>query len=152
MRAPRWVAFVAAFAVSVIPWQPGAAADTNVIVSIPSIDMGDAPFLVAQQKGDFAAEGLKGDFTFNGGGIATPALIAGSIQASPPTSSALNAMLRGADLRILAVFDASPAYQLWARDDIHTLDDLKGKTIGIATRGETFEISTRLVPQNYGVD
>ena len=53
-------------------------------------------------------------------------------------------------MRIIAVFDDSPAYQLWAHNEIRTLDDLKGKTIGIATRGDTFELSTRLMLQSAG--
>ena len=150
MQLRRLAAALAiAFAAS-LSQPPVAAADTNLTISIPSIDMGDAPYFVAQQKGYFAAEGLHVDFTFTGGGVATPALIAGSIQGSASGSAALSAILHDADLRIIAVFDDSPAYQLWAHDDIRTLDDLKGKTIGIATRGDTFEVSTRLMLQSTG--
>ncbi|MGA2393435.1 MAG: ABC transporter substrate-binding protein [Candidatus Lustribacter sp.] len=142
-------ALAIAFAV-MLSAPPVGAAGANLTISIPSIDMGDAPYFVAQQKGYFAGEGLHVDFTFAGGGIATPALIAGSIQASASGSAGLSAILHGADLRIVAVFDDSPAYQLWAHDDIRTLEDLKGKAIGIATRGDTFELSTRLMLQNAG--
>ena len=88
LRAARALAI--AFAVT-LSAAPVGAADTNLTISIPSIDMGDAPYFVAQQKGYFAAEGLHVDFTFAGGGIATPALIAGSIQASASGSAALSA-------------------------------------------------------------
>jgi NitT/TauT family transport system substrate-binding protein len=147
----RRLAAALAIAVAAFLSQPPLdAADTNLTISIPSIDMGDAPYFIAQQQGYFAAEGLHVDFTFTGGGIATPALIAGSIQASASGSAALSAILHDADLRIVAVFDDSPAYQLWAHNDVHTLNDLKGKTIGIATRGDTFELSTRLMLQSAG--
>jgi len=140
-----------AIAVAVALSDPAfAAADTNLTISIPSIGLGDAPYFIAQQQGYFAAEGLHVDFTFAGGGIATPALIAGSIQASASGAAALSAILHDADLRIVAVFDDTPAYQLWANNDIRTLDDLKGKTIGIATRGDTFEVSTRIMLQAAG--
>lgn len=151
MRSCRPLAGLA-FALAVALWlRPAGATGTNVTISLPSVDMGDAPYLIAQQKGFFAAEGLHVDFTFAGGGIATPALIAGSIQGSASGSAALSAILRGADLRIVAVFDDSPAYQLWARDDIRAPADLKGKAVGIATRGDTFELSTRLVLQSAGL-
>jgi len=150
VRARRLAAALAIAVAASLSEPPIAAADTNLTISIPSIDMGDAPYFVAQQQGYFAAEGLHVDFTFTGGGIATPALIAGSIQASASGSAALSAILHDADLRIIAVFDDSPAYQLWAHNDIRTLDDLKGKTIGIATRGDTFEVSTRLMLQSAG--
>jgi ABC-type nitrate/sulfonate/bicarbonate transport system substrate-binding protein len=49
------------------------------------------------------------------------------------------------------VVSGTPTYQLWATADIKTLADLKGKSIGIATRGDTTEIATRLLLQSAGV-
>jgi ABC-type nitrate/sulfonate/bicarbonate transport system substrate-binding protein len=51
----------------------------------------------------------------------------------------------------LLVFGTSPPYQLWANDTIHSLADLKGKTVGIQTRGDTFEISTRVALAQAGI-
>lgn len=150
MRICRPAAALAIAVAALLFIPPVDAADTNLTISIPSIDMGDAPYFIAQQQGYFAAEGLHVDFTFTGGGIATPALIAGSIQGSASGAAAVSAILHDADLRVIAVFDDSPAYQLWAHDDVRTLADLRGKTIGIATRGDTFEVSTRLMLQSAG--
>src|SRR6202000_2961338 len=145
------LAALAATAAACLPMHPAGAGDTNITITVPSIDIGDSPYFIAVQKGYFAAEGLHADLSFTGGGVATPALISGSVQGSASGSAALSAILRDANLRVVAVCDDSPAYQLWARNEIRTLGDLKGKTIGIATRGDTFEMSTRLALQNAGI-
>ena len=49
------------------------------------------------------------------------------------------------------IFTDSPTYKVWATQDIKTLADLKGKSIGVATRGDTYEIATRLALQAAGV-
>src|ERR1700761_8539124 len=98
-----------------LPARRAAAADTNITITVPSIDIADSPYFVAVQKGYFAAEGLHADLSFTGGGVATPALISGSVQGSASGSAALSAILRDANLRVVAVCDDSPAYQLWAR-------------------------------------
>jgi ABC-type nitrate/sulfonate/bicarbonate transport system substrate-binding protein len=59
--------------------------------------------------------------------------------------------LRGGPLRIVMVFNDSPPYKIWATSDIHSLADLKGKTIGIGTRGDSNEIAVRLALKAAGV-
>lgn len=128
-----------------------AAAAQKITISLPSVDPDQGAFLIAAQKGYFAAEGLDVEFVYAGGGVATPGLISGSIDGSASSASALSAILRGAALRIVMVFEDSPPYEIWAGPDIHTLADLKGKSVGIATRGDTFEIATRLALQAAGI-
>ena len=86
-----------------------------------------------------------------GGGIATPGLMSGTVDGSASPAAALTAILRGAPLRIVLVFEDTPPYEIWAALDIHTLADLKGKSVGIATRGDTLEMATRLALQAAGV-
>ncbi len=128
-----------------------ASAAEKITISVPATDVDQAAVFVAVQKGYFAAEGLDANVTIAGGGVATPALRSGSLQASASPASALSAIMRGADLRILLVFGTSPPYQLWANDSIHSLADLQGKSIGIQTRGDTFELATRIALLQAGI-
>ena len=133
---------------------PGAVAGQTlqkIKFTIPSYETADAAYLIAIQKGYFAAEGLDPELVFAGGGTATPALISGSIDGSASSASALSAILKGAALRIVLVFEDSPYYEIWGQPDIKTLADFKGKSIGVATRGDTFEIATRLALQQAGI-
>ena len=86
-----------------------------------------------------------------GGGIATPGLLSGTVDGSASPAAALTAILRGAALRIVLVFEDTPPYEIWAAAGIRTLADLKGKSVGIATRGDTLEMATRLALQAAGV-
>jgi ABC-type nitrate/sulfonate/bicarbonate transport system substrate-binding protein len=130
---------------------PAAAAAQKIKITLPTSDADNAAFLVAVQKGYFSAEGLDVELVFAGGGTATPGLLSGTIDGSASSASALTAILRGAPLRIVLVFNQTPTYKIWAIPDIRTLADLKGKSIGIATRGDTLEIASRLALQAAGI-
>ena len=130
---------------------PAAAAGQKITLTVASGEADNGAYFIAAQKGYFAAEGLDAELTFAGGGVATPGLLSGSVDGSASSASALTAILRGAPLRIVLVFNETPNYQLWATAGINALADLKGKSIGVATRGDTIEISTRLALQAGGV-
>ena len=130
---------------------PAGAAQT-LHLTIPSIQVFEAPYLVAQQKGYFADEGLDVQFVTANGGVATPALLSGSVDASASSASALAAIMKGAALRIVLVQQDRPVYQLWStRPDIRTLQDLKGKQVAIETRGGSDEIAARIGFQAAGM-
>jgi NitT/TauT family transport system substrate-binding protein len=145
-----WLAATAAAAAIVTNARPARAAQ-KLKLTMPATESNEAAYFIAQEKGYFAAEGLDVEFVYAGGGTATPALLSGTVDASASSASALSAIVRGADLRIVLVFQDTPNYQLWANPEIRSLGDLKGKTVGIATRGDTFEIATRLALQNAGI-
>src|ERR1700722_10839208 len=130
---------------------PAADALQKITIAVPAYGAADASYFIAVEKGYFAAEGLDVTLQFAGGGTATPALISGSIEGSASSASALGAIMRGAALRIVLVFEDSPFYNIWAHSDIHSLADFKGKAIGVATRGDTFEIATRLALTTAGI-
>jgi NitT/TauT family transport system substrate-binding protein len=144
-------AVAALAALTAAPFARAASAADKITLSVPSTNVDDAAIFVALQQGYFAAAGLDADLTVMGGGIATPGLLSGSLQASASPAAALSAILRGADLRILLVFGTSPPYQLWGNDSIRSLADLPGKSVGIQSRGDTFELATRIALQQAGI-
>jgi ABC-type nitrate/sulfonate/bicarbonate transport system substrate-binding protein len=130
---------------------PAQAAQT-VTFTLPSIQMFEAPYLIADQKGYFAEEGLEFKYVVANGGVATPALISGSVDASASSASALAAIMKGGPLRIVLVMQNRGLYSLWStRPEIRTLTDLKGKQIGIETRGGSDEVITRIALQQAGI-
>jgi ABC-type nitrate/sulfonate/bicarbonate transport system substrate-binding protein len=123
----------------------------KITITFASSDANQSAPLVAQQKGYFAAEGLDVELMYAGGGTATPALISNSIQASGSAAASLTAILKGAPLRIVGIIADSPTYSIWVTSDIKKAADLKGKTIGVASRGDTLEVASRLYLQSVGV-
>jgi NitT/TauT family transport system substrate-binding protein len=129
------------------------AADT-VRVTIPVFSEIDyAPFYLGTDKGYYAAEGLAVELVGTGGGVATPALISGDVQFSGSPSAAISAILKGAPLKIIYVMRDRPPYELWASDPaIKTLADLKGRQVGVVSRGDTHENAVRLLLMAQGID
>ncbi|HEV8019746.1 MAG TPA: ABC transporter substrate-binding protein [Candidatus Lustribacter sp.] len=143
--------FLIAIVLAALCAQPARAAQT-ITFSLPSIQMFEAPYLVAADKGYFAEEGLDFKYVLANGGVATPALMSGSIDASASSASALAAIMKGAPLRIVLVLQNHGLYSLWStRPEIRTLADVKGKQIAIETRGDAGEVATRIALQAAGI-
>lgn len=115
-----------------------------------------APYFIAIDKGYYKKEGLDVKLVEAAGGIATPALISGSVDVSTSAASSVAAILRGAPLKIVYTMADRLPDQLWtSQPSLHTLKDMKGLTVGIASRGDSFEIALRSMleadrlPQNW---
>lgn len=110
---------------------------------VPTVNYG--ALFVAADKGYFAQEGIEVEIVQAGGGVATPALISGDLQFSGSPSVALSADMKGAHLKAIFVGSDQSGFQLWVQPDIKTFEDLKGKQIGIISRGDTTEIGMRYI-------
>jgi ABC-type nitrate/sulfonate/bicarbonate transport system substrate-binding protein len=122
-----------------------AQADEAVKVTVPVINTTFAPVFVALEKGYFKAEGLDVELVRIGGSGATSALIAGSVDYSGSPSSALSAVVKGADLRVVLINSGDPQFTLWSFDPgVTNVDGLRGKSVAIVTRGDTMEIAMRM--------
>ena len=147
----RFIAPIAA-CLLVLPGSASVAQSLQKItITYASNDANQSAPLVAQQKGYFAAEGLDVELQYAAGGAATPALMSGTIQASGSAAASLTAILKGGPLRIVGIIADSPTYSIWVTSDIKRPADLKGKTIGVASRGDTLEVASRLYLQSVGV-
>lgn len=121
---------------------PAHAADkVKLSYVLSSVEYAD--LFLAIENGYFAEEGIDVELQQAGGGVAVPALISGDIDFTGSGSVAISAILKGAKLKVLFVVDAHPAMQIWAQTAIKSFADLKGKPIGIISRGDTTEIGIR---------
>ncbi len=133
---------VAALAAALVLAGPAVAADkVKLSYVLTSVEYADV--FMAIDKGYFAEEGIEPQLEQAGGGVAVPALIAGDLDFTGSGAVAISAILKGAKLKVLFVVDAHPAMQVWAQPAITNMADLKGKAIGIISRGDTTEIAIR---------
>ncbi|HEX5415947.1 MAG TPA: ABC transporter substrate-binding protein [Chloroflexota bacterium] len=108
-----------------------------------------AAHFIAIEKGYYAEEGLA--INMVNGGVAP--LIAGQTDFTTSPSALLTAILKGGDAKIVYTNLDRPSYQFWSSQaGIKTLQDLSGKSVGVLTRGDTYEISTRLLLLKTGLD
>lgn len=130
-----------------------ATAEEKVRFSVAAVTGSYMDEFVAIEKGYHREEGLTVEMIRAGGGIATQALMAGDLHFSTSAGSALSAMLRGAEIKVVYTNIDRPGYQLWSgRPEIKNLKDLTGKKIGVTSRGDTQELSVRLLLRKHGID
>jgi NitT/TauT family transport system substrate-binding protein len=131
---------------------PAQAAD-KIKASIPVTTGTYAMYYIAEDKGYFKDEGLDVELIVAGGGTATPALIAGELDYNGSPGAAISGILRGAAIKIFFVSQDRPAYELWSGDPkIVSVADMKGKPVGILTRGDTTEVALRILLRREKMD
>jgi len=143
----RRVLIIAALPIAVLP-----ASAEKIRVSYPNLNGSYIFLFTAIDKGYYTQEGIDIELLESAGGIATPALVSGDIQFSTSGSSAISAIMKGARLKVLLVGQDRPIWQLWAtKKDIKSLEDLRGKQVGIPSRGDTGEIGIRYMLLKRGL-
>ena len=84
--------------------------------------------------------------------MALPALTSGEIDYHTVVSPALVAALRGIPVRVVACFTPGLTTAIIARPELKTIQDLKGKTIGLNSLGGGLESTVRMMLKHYGLD
>jgi NitT/TauT family transport system substrate-binding protein len=156
LRVKHSLRFLFAF-LSLGAWTIECAAQApkleDLRVSFASFGVIYYPHFIAKELGFYRDEGFNVDWIAMPGGLATKALVSGDIHFSTSSGSSLNASLRDIKLKVVYVNLDRPLYRLltW-RDDIRKVTDLRGKGIGVASRGDTMEGSANLLLRKYGMD
>ena len=138
-------------------WTPPCGAQSpkpeNIRVSFASFGAIYYPHFIAKELGFYQDEGLNIEIIAMPGGLATQALVAGDLHFSTSSGSSLNASLRGIRLKVVYVNLDRPLYRLWSwRDEIRKVADLRGRGIGVASRGDTMEGAANLLLRKHGMD
>jgi NitT/TauT family transport system substrate-binding protein len=143
---------VSCVAAALLVTVPAASAADKILMTIPLISISFGPYIIAMDKGYYADEGLDVQRVNAQGGVATAALLSGSADISTSSAAALSAILRGASAKIVYTMMDRPNYQIWSTaPELKTLQDLKGKAVGVQTRGDTYEVAMRLTLQAAGL-
>ncbi len=126
----------------------------KVQVGVPSISMGNIIIYFAKEAKIYEKYGLDVEpVAVAGSGIASKALIAGSVQISPiATPTVMNSVLAGSDMVILAHTMPGVIQYLVVRPDIKRTEDLKGKTIGITTFGSLDDFLVKYLARQKGLN
>jgi len=125
----------------------------DIRVSYASVGVIYYPHFIAKELGFYRDEGLNVDLIAMPGGLATKALVSGDLHFSTSSGSSLNASLRDIKLKVVYVNLDRPLYKLLSwRDEIRKVTDLRGRGIGVASRGDTMEGSANLLLRKYGMD
>lgn len=126
----------------------------KVHVGVPAISMGNIIIYFSKEAKIYEKHGLDAEpVSMSGSGIASRALIAGSVIISPITTPAvMSAVLAGSDMVILAHTMPGVIQSLVVRPDIKRPEDLKGKTIGVTTFGSLGDFLVRHIARQKGLN
>ena len=109
---------------------------------------------VAQEQGFFKKYGLDADLTYIGGSTQiVQAVLADQIDvAQAGGAAAISASLQGGDVKIVATMAPVFVMSLYARPDVQSVQDLKGKLIAVTAVGTTTDFARRVALQKNGLN
>lgn len=118
----------------------------KIKVGYPALNMTQGMGWIAKEAGLFQKYGLDADVVFLRAGPINPAaMLAGDIQFSLATGSLLEASVQGADIVAIANLLPTMLYYLMVKPGIRSVEDLRGKIIGVARFGSATDRITRKV-------
>lgn len=129
-----------------------AAQTTKVHVSAPSKSLTWFPAHLTREKGFYRTEALDVDFILMKPQLALQALISGDVGYTTALGSTLRAAIRGLPLRVVMTIADKPLFALMARPGITSVEELKGKLLGISSFGASSDTLGRAVLRRYKLD
>lgn len=132
---------------------PSLGAD-RVRIAYSSISGSYTPIWVAHDAGLFAKEGLQDDIVLiQSGTQLAQVTVAGEVDiGSLNGSSAIAAALQGADLKIIGNSGNKMVFSLYAKPEFKSVEQLRGKKIGITRFGSAPDISVRYALRKFNIN
>jgi NitT/TauT family transport system substrate-binding protein len=127
-------------------------------VKVATAVLGDyslaGPFILAQERGLFANEGLTAEFLpFRGGPDLVKAVVAGDILVAASGSTDILVFREaGLPIKMIGTHTEGNHFTLNVAPEIQRVADLKGKTIGVTRVGATTWIFARMLARKEGWD
>jgi ABC-type nitrate/sulfonate/bicarbonate transport system substrate-binding protein len=139
------LAFVAA-----IHFVHAAAAPTMIRVGYPQLNGGQTPLWnIADSKID-QKYGLDIKPVYIPGGVRlTQSMLSGAVDIAMTGGAAVNAMLSGAEFLYVGMPVATYAFSLYARPEIKEVTDLRGKVLGVITKGASSDHASIALLRQY---
>jgi NitT/TauT family transport system substrate-binding protein len=133
--------------------KPASAPLTKITVSYSERVGSYLPLMLAADQGIFAKHGLDPDMQLLTGATGMSALLSGQVQiAHIGGSEAVSAEASGSDLVISGNLGAVSSYVFIVAPSINSVEDLRGKQVGVSSIGGSADIATRLSMKHYGLD
>jgi ABC-type nitrate/sulfonate/bicarbonate transport system substrate-binding protein len=129
-------------------------AQTKMTVAYSSIGPMAAGVWMAKDSGAFEKYGLQADILLiTSGPVSVQALIGGDLHVVSAASNAVvNAVLNGAPIIAVGGTANRPYHRLFVQPEIHRLEDLRGKALGVTRFGSITDNLTRILLRRNGLE
>jgi NitT/TauT family transport system substrate-binding protein len=143
-----WIGLIA-----IAAWvEPAPAQLKYVPVGIPSISISSGSFIIAKEAGFYKEEGLNVDLVVMRGAPAIQALIGGTVPFASSGGAGLLPIIRGAPLRVIFTTFSRPMFWLYSKPEIKSIEELRGKKIGVSSIGSGPDSLLRILLKKQGLE
>ncbi len=130
----------------------GEAASPTIKVGYPQLSGGSMPLWVISDNKLDQRYGIDVKTIYIAGGATlTHSLVAGDIDIAMTGGAVVGAVLSGADLEWVGIGLSTYAFTVYARPEIKTINDLRGKIFGVITRGASSDHAAIALFNRYGM-
>ena len=123
----------------------------KVRFSTTGISISELPFKVAQVKGFWREEGLDVEAILIRGAVGMQALLGGSVDYTSASGSTIAAAVRALPVKLVFISSSKPQFELISQPQIKSIQDLKGKLVGISSRGGSNDLMMQIILQKNGL-
>jgi NitT/TauT family transport system substrate-binding protein len=124
----------------------------RILVSAPSRSLTWFPAFLAREQGFYRAEGLDVDFVVMKPQVALQAVVTGDVGYTTALGSTIRAAVRGLPLRVVMTICGKPLFALIASQKIKSVEELKGKILGISSFGASSDTMARALLRRYNLN
>jgi NitT/TauT family transport system substrate-binding protein len=107
---------------------------------------------LGQKRGFFQEQGLQAEFIRINPSPAVAALVSGELDYYTVIGTGVAGAIRGVPIKTVAAFVPGAPMALIARSEFKSVQELKGKTIGLLSLGTALEAIARLIFKHFGMD
>ena len=111
-----------------------------------------APIWVAQEGGLFSKHGVNVDLKYLAATTAVQGMVGGGEEVGLVGNQGIDAKLEGADLIYVASGLPTFVFQIYARPEIKTIADLKGKVVAVTQPAASTDYAMRIVLKRNGLE
>lgn len=129
--------------------KPGRLSPLRIAVASRSATV--MPLFVARERGFFRDEGFEAEIILMKAAQTIQALLGNSVEFGTATGTAVSAAVNGADVRVVLAVADKPSFDLISQPSITSIEQLRGKKIGVSAIGSLVEILGRRILLAHGV-
>ena len=132
---------------------PAVALAQKLVVGYSGVTAIGAPFWVIKEAGYFKQEGLDADLIYiSSSSTMAQAMLAGEVAISTANSQAVvDTGLQGGDLVAMGAIVNFVALYVMAAPEIKSIEDLRGKPVGVTRFGATTDFGIQMLLKKYGL-
>jgi NitT/TauT family transport system substrate-binding protein len=146
------MAKIFAVLLTIFVFQASVQAADKIRIGFPETAAPFVPLPLGQKRGFFQQEGLQTESILMRPTAVVPALLSGELDYYTVIAGGVRAAIQGLPVKVLACYMPGSLIALIARPEFKSVQELRGKTIGIQTFGGNLHDQARLMFKHFSLD